>query len=99
MWRLNIPMWYNNYKQNSKKYNHQRMLNSKWIQLTALCCLLMIQVTAQTSAQRWSVQKANEWYAKQGWLHGCNYQTSTAINQLEMFQPETFDTATINKEL
>jgi hypothetical protein len=75
------------------------MLNSKWIQLTVLCCFLMIQLSAQTGTQRWTVQKANEWYAKQGWLRGCNYQTSTAINQLEMFQPETFDTATINKEL
>jgi hypothetical protein len=59
----------------------------------------MVQLSAQTTGQRWSVQKANEWYAKQGWLRGCNYQPSTAINQLEMFQPETFDTATINKEL
>jgi hypothetical protein len=59
----------------------------------------MMQLAAQTTAQRWPVKKANEWYAKQGWLRGCNYQPSTAINQLEMFQPETFDTATINKEL
>ncbi len=30
---------------------------------------------------------------------GCNYQPSTAINQLEMFQKETFDIATIDREL
>jgi hypothetical protein len=64
-----------------------------------LFCFIITHLQAQTSAQRWSVQKANEWYAKQGWLRGCNYQPSTAINQLEMFQPGTFDTATINKEL
>jgi hypothetical protein len=50
-------------------------------------------------SQRWSPQKANAWYAKQGWLRGCNFQPSTAINQLEMFQAATFDTATINREL
>jgi hypothetical protein len=48
---------------------------------------------------RWTTQQANAWYAKQGWLRGCNFQPSTAINQLEMFQKETFDTATINREL
>lgn len=51
------------------------------------------------NAQRWTVDKANSWYKQQGWLRGCNYQPSTAINQLEMFQPETFDIQTIDKEL
>lgn len=57
--------------------------------------------TTQQPAQRmkWTTEQANEWYAKQPWLVGCNFITSTAINELEMFQPETFDTATINKEL
>lgn len=49
--------------------------------------------------KRWSEKKAQEWYAKQGWLTGANFQPSTAINQLEMFQEETFDIATIDKEL
>ena len=47
----------------------------------------------------WSKEQANQWYAKQPWLVGCNFITSTAINELEMFQAETFDTATIDKEL
>lgn len=51
------------------------------------------------NAQRWTVDKANTWYKQQGWLRGCNFQPSTAINQLEMFQPETFDIQTIDKEL
>jgi hypothetical protein len=76
------------------------MFSKKCIHVTALlCCFVVLQLQAQTSGQRWSTQKANTWYAKQGWLRGCNYQPATAINQLEMFQPETFDTATINKEL
>lgn len=48
---------------------------------------------------RWSVEKANEWYRRQPWLVGCNFLPSTAINQLEMWQAESFDPATIGREL
>ena len=47
----------------------------------------------------WTKEQANAWYSKQPWLVGCNFIPSTAINELEMFQAETFDTATINREL
>ncbi len=47
----------------------------------------------------WTKEKANEWYKQQGWLVGANFLPSTAINQLEMWQAETFDTTTINREL
>ncbi len=47
----------------------------------------------------WPKEKANEWYKKQGWLVGADFLPSTAINQLEMWQAETFDAATIDKEL
>lgn len=48
---------------------------------------------------RWTAEKANDWYAKQGWLVGCNYIPASAINQLEMWQSDTFDPAQIDKEL
>lgn len=48
---------------------------------------------------RWSQKKSNDWYKKNGWIVGCNYIPSTAINQLEMWQPDTFDIFQINKEL
>jgi hypothetical protein len=53
------------------------------------------------SAQRpvWSMEKARDWYAGKGWLRGCDFIPSTAINQLEMWQEPTFDPATIDKEL
>ncbi|MCO5239474.1 MAG: cellulase family glycosylhydrolase [Chitinophagaceae bacterium] len=47
----------------------------------------------------WTKEQANEWYAKQGWLVGCDFIPSTAVNQLEMWQAATFDTATIDREL
>lgn len=53
----------------------------------------------ETKGARWSVQQANDWYEKQPWLVGCNFSPSTAINQLEMWQEDTFDAETIDREL
>lgn len=54
-------------------------------------------VSAETG--RWSADRANAWYANQGWLLGANYVTSNAVNQLEMFQAGTFDPRRIAGEL
>jgi hypothetical protein len=48
---------------------------------------------------RWDRDQAFTWYQRQPWLVGCNYIPSTAINQLEMFQADTFDPLTIAREL
>lgn len=48
---------------------------------------------------RWTSERAWEWHNKQGWIVGCNFIPSTAVNQLEMWQAETFDAATIDREL
>src|ERR1017187_8742973 len=64
--------------------------------------LLMLLITfalCRVSAQSWSKEKANQWYAAQPWLGGCNFIPSTAINQLEMWQAATFDSVTIDREL
>ncbi|MBY0442875.1 MAG: cellulase family glycosylhydrolase [Mycobacteriaceae bacterium] len=55
------------------------------------------RATAESS--RWSPERAHRWYAAQGWLVGANYITSTAVNQLEMFQASTFDPQRISTEL
>ena len=47
----------------------------------------------------WSVEKANAWYNEHKWISGANFIPSTAINQLEMWQAETFDPQTIDREL
>ena len=65
-------------------------------------CLLAAVFAVSAMAQNehiWSVKKANQWYEKQGWLVGGNFLPSTSINQLEMWQADTFDTATISREL
>lgn len=51
------------------------------------------------TGKQWSVEKANQWYEETGWLIGANYTPRTAINQLEMWQEETFDPETIDQEL
>jgi hypothetical protein len=54
---------------------------------------------AGEAPRRWSEDKANQWYQKQGWLVGSNYNPASAINQLEMWQAETYDAKQIDKEL
>ncbi|MFN8321978.1 MAG: glycoside hydrolase family 2 TIM barrel-domain containing protein [Chitinophagales bacterium] len=64
--------------------------------ITFFSFLLLASVQAQTV---WSTEKATDWYHRQDWLRGCNFIPSTAVNQLEMWQQETFDTVTIDREL
>ncbi|RIK73483.1 MAG: 1,4-beta-xylanase [Planctomycetota bacterium] len=54
---------------------------------------------SQGVAAQWSKEQAQQWYAQQPWLVGCNFAPSTAINQLEMWQADTFDPETIDREL
>jgi hypothetical protein len=51
------------------------------------------------SKQKWTNEKANSWYKEKGWQSGCNYIPATAINSVEMWQKESFDPSTIDKEL
>jgi len=71
--------------------------------LTICFGIIILHLTTSIEAQEvrdvWSKEKANEWYQQWGWLRGCDFIPSTAINQLEMWQSETFDTVTIDKEL
>ena len=71
--------------------------------LTRLACLagiLISMTTGQAKARdRWTAKKANAWHTKQPWRVGCNFNPSTAINQLEMWQADSFDTKTIDREL
>jgi Cellulase (glycosyl hydrolase family 5) len=57
------------------------------------------QPETQTHAPRWTEKQANDWYAQQPWLVGSDYIPATAINELEMWQQETFDPQRIDLEL
>jgi len=73
--------------------------------LPALLGLVLALVTPAWAAEDaglakpWPAPKANAWYRSRPWLVGCNFSPSTAINQLEMWQADTFDPATIDREL
>jgi len=54
---------------------------------------------SQNQRVKWTEQEAQNWSAKVGWLRGSDFIPSNAINQLEMWQKETFDPATIDREL
>jgi len=48
---------------------------------------------------RWTVEQAKDWYARFPWIVGCNFLPSNAVNQLEMWQADTFDLDTIEREI
>jgi Domain of unknown function (DUF4380)/Cellulase (glycosyl hydrolase family 5) len=74
---------------------------NKLIFLTIAALLLspLATLRAADALERWPAAKVNEWYAAQPWLVGCNFLPSTAVNDVEMWQAESFDAATIEREL
>jgi hypothetical protein len=77
----------------------------RWAQklFTSLLFLLFPFFSAPSAAPpqsaRWTEKAANDWYAKQPWLVGSNYIPADAINELEMWQAESFDPQRIDLEL
>ncbi len=71
----------------------------KWLTPLLATMLAVTPLAQANDAARWTPAEADAWYAKQEWLVGANYTTSNAINQLEMFQADTFDPAAIDREL
>ncbi|QXV65295.1 cellulase family glycosylhydrolase [Mucilaginibacter sp. 21P] len=73
--------------------------------LTALAAAFISTTSVNTIAQNapvakvWPAAKANTWYAQHKWMSGADFIPSTAINQLEMWQADSFDPKTIDKEL
>lgn len=69
------------------------------VRLLALLLLLWQAALSVSAQQRWTEQKANEWYGKEPFLVGSNFNPATAINELEMWQADTFDPQRIDLEL
>ena len=67
------------------------------LQIVSVIVLLALTVAAQRA--KWSEQQARDWYAQQPWLIGSNYNPASAINQLEMWQADSFDPKRIDLEL
>jgi hypothetical protein len=69
------------------------------IRLVLLGLLAGLVTSSAAAADRWPADKAKAWGRDTPWLVGANYAPASAINQLEMWQADTFDPAQIDKEL
>jgi hypothetical protein len=67
--------------------------------VTGLLLSAATHVWSQSPGVRWTEEKANDWYSPQAWLVGSNFLPANAINQLEMWQAESFDPSEIDREL
>ena len=63
--------------------------------VTAFC----LAVATHAQSARWTEKAAKDWYAQQPWLVGSNYIPAYAINELEMWQADSFDPRRIDMEL
>jgi len=87
------------------------MIRSAWIGFSGIrssrvvlfSLLVILGFAAQgreaRAQERWTEERANAWYAQQPWPVGADFLPSTAINELEMWQADTYDPATIDREL
>ncbi len=75
------------------------MKNTKRILMGICLGLCLAASSAAGQGQVWTEKAANDWYAKQPWLVGSNYIPATAINELEMWQADSFDPKRIDLEL
>ncbi|MGA3239571.1 MAG: 1,4-beta-xylanase [Bryobacteraceae bacterium] len=67
------------------------------LRLTA--CLLLSLSAFAAEPVKWTPEAANLWYSKQPWMVGVNYVPASAINQIEMWNADTFDPVIIDTEL
>lgn len=65
--------------------------------LSSLACSNNNEEKNETS--KWTIEQAQAWGEENPWLRGANFNPSTAINQLELWQEESFDPETIDREL
>ena len=72
---------------------------SRFRRTVQVISIIFLLAFAALGQQKWSEQQARDWYAKQPWLLGSNYNPASAINQLEMWQADSFDPKRIDLEL
>src|SRR6185437_14781002 len=60
--------------------------------------IFAVSLAVNAQSTRWTEAQANEWYSHQPWIVGSNFLPDDAINELEMWQADTFDPKEIDKE-
>ena len=77
-------------------------MKTKLITVALLCIFALEACQSDKSikpTERWTIEQANAWYSSLPWLSGCNYNPASAINQIETWSADTYDSALIDKEL
>jgi len=76
---------------------HRFIMLSVWL---LLCGNAVAEEPSSVLAPgQWTAEQARRWYTAQPWLVGCNFLPSTAVNDVEMWQGDTFDATTMEREL
>lgn len=78
---------------------HRRYARSALIILIGCIAAALLRAQSAPGPDRWSQQKAQQWYRQQPWLVGSNYIPDDADNELEMWQAATFNPKEIDREL
>jgi len=74
----------------------------KWLAAGCAGALFLLGtagLSPAAAAARWSEAKAKDWQARQPWSFGFNFVPSTAVNDTELWQAESFDLKTMDREL
>jgi len=74
-------------------------INMRNLKVLALITVFLVNTLLASARPRWTESEANAWYSRQAWPLGSNFIPSSAINELEMWQADTFDPQEIDKEL
>lgn len=64
----------------------------------AFVCFIFAGTLSMANSLRKSPESMRNWAANQGWVSGANYVPEHAMNQIEMWQKETFDPMIIDRE-
>lgn len=67
--------------------------------LIAISALLALVGCSVSPAERWSAEKANDWYAAQPWPVGCVFMPSYGGTPVEIWGKEYFNPDVVDREL
>lgn len=65
----------------------------------AMAAVMLAAPLMAAERPKWTAEQAAAWHKQTGWLVGANFGPAYAINQIEMWQADTFDIAAIDREL
>jgi len=70
-----------------------------WTLAVGASSVFTFQGSLLAEPARWSENDAQAWYEQQPWLVGSNYIPEDAINELEMWQAESFNPCKLTRNL